>query len=102
MASGPFNGPLHLRRSKLPRCPLPSDTHTTPLLSMSAPRGPKPGNGTLYTSASAVAGGFAPGSSRTTAPLPANTPTVPHTEPSTGLGMRKTVVAVADIPAIAD
>jgi hypothetical protein len=27
--------------------PLASDIHTTPLLSMSPPRGPKPGSGTL-------------------------------------------------------
>src|SRR6266550_2376820 len=45
VALGPLSGPLHVRRSKLPRWPLPSDTHTTPLLSMSAPRGPKPSAG---------------------------------------------------------
>ena len=47
VAFGPFSGALHLRRSKLPMWPLPSDTHTTPWLSMSAPRAPKPGSGTL-------------------------------------------------------
>jgi len=45
-----------LLRSKLPIWPLASDTQTTPLLSMSPPRGPKPGMGTLNTSASCVSG----------------------------------------------
>ena len=37
---------LHLRRSKLARCPLDSDAQTTPLRSISAPRIPNPGSGT--------------------------------------------------------
>jgi hypothetical protein len=52
---------------------------------MSAPRAPKPGIGTLNTSAIAVAGGFAPGTRRTTAP---GTPKVaPQIDPSAGLGI---------------
>src|SRR5262245_10000720 len=85
VAFGPLSGPLHLRRSKLPRWPLPSDTQTTPLLSMSAPRAPKPGFGTVYTSASAVSGGFDPGTSLTTAPGTASVE--PQIDPSTGLGI---------------
>ena len=46
VAFGPLSGPLHLRRSKLPRSPLASETQTTPCESMSPPRGPKPGGGT--------------------------------------------------------
>ena len=85
MAFGPLSGPLHLRRSKLPRCPLASDTQTTPLPSMSAPRAPKPGSGTLYTSVNAVSGGWDPGATRTTAPgFPIMAPQI---DPSTGLGM---------------
>src|ERR671939_261605 len=85
VAFGPLSGPLHLRRSNSPMWPLASDTHTTPLPSMSAPRAPKPGAGTLYTSVSAVAGGFDPGMTRTTAPgFPI---IVPQIDPSTGLGI---------------
>ncbi len=86
VADGPLSGPLHLRRSKRPRCPLARDTHTTPCRSMSAPRTPNPGSGTLKTSASAVAGGVAPGVSRTT-PLTALPRKEPQTEPSAGLGI---------------
>ena len=41
----PFRGALHLRRSNSPKWPLPSETQTTPCVSMSAPRTPKPGSG---------------------------------------------------------
>ena len=36
VAFGPLSGPLHLRRSKLPRWPLASDTHTTPFVDVAA------------------------------------------------------------------
>src|SRR5262249_36037108 len=63
-AAGPFNGPLHFRRSKLARCPLDSAVHTTPFVSRSIPRDPYPMSGGKYTSASAVCGGLGPGTSR--------------------------------------
>ncbi len=66
---------MHLERSKLARCPLARATHATPFRSMSKPRGVKPSmglpaesSGSSYSSASAVSGGFGPGSNRTTAP----------------------------------
>src|SRR6516162_6925852 len=82
MAFGPLSGPLHLRRSKLPRWPLDSDAQTTPFLSISPPRIPNAGAGTLNTSDSPVAG-----SNRNTAGVPPNTPTVYQIEPSTGEGI---------------
>src|SRR5215469_14134582 len=82
VAFGPFSGPLHLRRSKLPRWPLDSDAQTTPLLSISPPRIPNAGAGTLYTSDSPVAG-----SNRRTPGVPPNIPTVYQMEPSTGDGI---------------
>ena len=55
--------------------PLASADQETPLRSTSMPRGENPwtvalsfANGGSYTSASAVSGGFDPGTSRTTAP----------------------------------
>src|SRR5687768_158611 len=103
VAVGPLKGPLHLRRSKLARCPLPaSAVQTTPFRSMSMPRGvyPLTGdfgllNGGSYTSASAVCGGLGPGTTRMIWPGPpllsperkiapgADT----QIDPSTGLGM---------------
>src|SRR6188508_2861655 len=56
VAFGPLSGPLHRRRSNTPICPLASETQTRPCLSMSPPRGPKPGSGTLYCSASDLCG----------------------------------------------
>ncbi len=92
MADGPVSGPVHLRRSKLPKWPLASATHTTPLRSTSMPRGEKPCtaalglfHGTSYTSASVVAGGFDPGFSRTS--IPGKPSEEPQIEPSAGLGM---------------
>src|SRR5580704_18798228 len=82
VAFGPLSGPLHLRRSKLPRWPLDSDAQTTPSLSISPPRIPNAGAGTLNTSDSPVAG-----SKRSTAGGPPNTPTVYQIEPSTGDGI---------------
>src|SRR5207249_10232592 len=87
VAVGPLSGPLHLRRSKLARCPLARAAHITPSRSTSAPRGEKPWTGAFgllkggsYTSASAVSGGVAPGLRRTTAPGKPSTD--PQTEPS--------------------
>ena len=67
--------------------PLASAAQTTPSRSMSIPRGEKPWtlasgllNGGSYTSASAVSGGFGPGTSRTAAP--GDPSTEPQTEPS--------------------
>jgi len=46
-------GPLHLRRSKLPRCPLASDTpHDAVAVDVGAARA-ETGRGTLYTSVNA-------------------------------------------------
>src|SRR3979409_1688986 len=84
VAFGPLSGPLQRRRSNTPMWPLASETQTRPCLAISPPRGPKPGIGTLYISASDLCG-FLVGSMRTTAPgLPRS---VPHTEPSVGLAM---------------
>src|SRR3954453_7276106 len=84
LAYGQFSGPLPLRRSKLAKCPLASTVHTTPLVSMSSPRGENPfATGTSYTSASVVAGGFDPGFSRTI--RPGNPSTDPQIIPSAGL-----------------
>src|SRR5207249_7124054 len=90
VAVGPLSGPLHLRRSKLAKCPLARTVQTTPLRSMSSPRGENPCTsafglfqGSSYTSASAVAGGFDPGFSRTIEPGKPSTD--PQIEPSAGL-----------------
>src|SRR5215470_2034513 len=82
VAFGPLSGPLHLRRSKLTRWPLDAEPHATPSLSMSPPRMPNAGIGTLYTSDNPVFG-----SKRRKPGGPPNTPTVYQTEPSTGLGI---------------
>src|SRR5205809_244164 len=81
-AVGPLSGPLHLRRSKLPRWPLDSDAQTTPFLSISPPRIPNAGAGTLNTSESPVAG-----SNRRNPGGPPKMPTVYQIEPSTGDGI---------------
>src|SRR3990167_1507899 len=92
VAAGPFST-VHFRRSKLARWLLPaSAVQTTPLRSMSMPRGRYALtrdrgllNGGSYTSASAVAAGFGPGTTRMMAP---GTPgAAVQTEPSTGLGI---------------
>ena len=55
-------------------CPLAIAVQTTPLRSISMPRGENPLTGVVpfiggsYTSASVVSGGFEPGTSRMTAP----------------------------------
>src|SRR6516165_6619551 len=82
VAFGPLSGPLHLRRSKLTRWPLEAEPHTTPFLSMSPPRMPKAGSGTLYTSDNPVLG-----SKRRNAGGPPKMPVVYQIEPSTGLGI---------------
>src|SRR5262245_10073390 len=83
--AGPFRS-LHLRTSKLARWLLAaSAVQTTPLLSMSIPRGSKPGSGTLNSCVLHVAGAFAPRCRRMR--YPGYRSLTPHTVSSTGLGI---------------
>ena len=83
---GPVQRILAFARSKLPRWPLPSDTHTPLAVDVGA-AWRKAEQRTVVDfserSCRRVRAGIEP-RDRT---FPPNTPTVPHTEPSTGLGM---------------
>ena len=86
VACGPLSGPPAEKAIEHAHVAVASDTQTRPCLSMSPPRGPKPGSGTLYCSASDLCG-FLVGSRRTIAPgLPRS---VSRTEPSVGLASRR-------------
>src|SRR5215475_7980661 len=83
--AGPFRS-LHLRTSKLARWLVAARAvQTTPLLSMSTPRGSKPGSGTLKIWVLQVDGGLLPRCSRIR--KPGNCSLTPHTVSSTGLGI---------------
>src|SRR5437868_7888563 len=84
--AGPFKS-LHLRTSKLASWLLAARAvQTTPLLSMSTPRGSKPPSGTLKIVVLHDSGGLLPRCKRMSMPGSGFSLT-PHTVSSTGLGI---------------